>query len=163
MTTATDRRIVVGVDGSPPSLEALRWAANQARATDSWLDALIAWQIPSALLMASSWEYGPALGDLSLPIDFATQARALLDESLANVVNVDSALRIESQAVEGHPATVLVGRSAGAQLLVVGSRGRGGFTGLLLGSVSTYVAANAHCPVTIVRQMDDQPSRDSAT
>lgn len=156
MEAEADRRIVVGVDGSPSSREALRWAATQARVTGGWLEAVAAWQIPPTLLIASSQGYVGGFEGAPL-IDFASLARGILEESLAEVLGGDAALRVTSKIIQGHPATVLVARSSGAELLVVGSRGRGGFAGLLLGSVSTYVAANAHCPVTIVRHIDGEP------
>jgi len=70
---------------------------------------------------------------------------------LAAVLGTDPSLRVEQEVVEGHPAQQLVVASEGADLVVVGSRGHGGFVGMLLGSVSQHVSAHAACPVLVVR------------
>jgi nucleotide-binding universal stress UspA family protein len=137
---STVERIVVGVDGSPASLQALRWAAGQAALTHASVRAVTSWSQPAGYAM----EY---VGD---DIDWAENGRAILDDALAAVGDETSA-GVERSVVEGEPAHVLVDASAGADLLVVGSRGHGGFTGLLLGSVSDYVIAHAACPVLVVR------------
>ncbi len=132
-------RIVVGVDGSPASVDALKWAIRQAALTGAAVEAVLAWQYPMA--------YGgyPGSGD----IDWPANARTALDTALAEAV--DSNAAVSRRVVEGHPAQVLIDAAAGADLLVVGSRGRGGFVGMLLGSVSEHVSAHAPCPVLVVR------------
>ena len=141
-------RIVVGVDGSSHSEAALRWALGQARLTGQPVDAVISWRIPAVgvdgvgVLMALDWE-----GD----------ATRMVEKSVANVVDSPDADRVSQRVVEGHPAQVLVDAAADAALLVVGSRGRGGFTGMLLGSVSQHVIARAACPVVVVRAPADSP------
>jgi nucleotide-binding universal stress UspA family protein len=139
MTTAP-ARIAVGVDGSPASLDALRWTISQAKLTGAPVDAITAWQTPS--------EYG--MEGVGADLDWADLAQQTLDAALAEVGNQD-AVEIHGVVRQGQPTQVLVQASAGAELLVVGSRGRGGFAGLLLGSVSEHVSAHARCPVLVVR------------
>jgi nucleotide-binding universal stress UspA family protein len=139
-------RIVVGVDGSPSSRAALRWAVRQARRTGGTVDAVIAWQIP---LMLQNYSWAPIAVEEAR--DFAEDARKRLDAAISQEVEpADSAL-VRSQVVRGHPAQVLLDASAGADLLVVGSRGHGSFAEALLGSVSQHCVHHAHCPVLIMR------------
>lgn len=142
MTTSS--RIVVGVDGSPASVAALKWAARQAALTGSTVDATISWEYPM--------QYGNEL--LYEGIDWVSLAHSTIATAIAEA---DLAMEINSVVTEGHPAQVLIAASTGADLLVVGSRGRGGFAGLFLGSVSQYVTAHASCPVLVVRE-PEQPS-----
>ena len=137
-------RIVVGVDGSPHSEEALRWAIGQARLTGQPVDAIISWTVPVDFgvggeggLVAYDWE-GLAIRTL---------------EHTVSKVNPTDEVRVSQHVVPGHAATVLV--AADAALLVIGSRGRGGFAGMLLGSVSQHVIARATCPVVVVRAPSD--------
>ena len=137
------RTIVVGVDGSPTSKEALRWALDYARGDDRLIAAHV-WRI----IPAGAFEV-PAL-DL---VDLETRARTVLEEALEEVVaEVAEGDRpdIETEVRMGHVGEALIALSDEADLLVVGSRGYGGFRGLLLGSVSTYIVHHAKCPVTIV-------------
>jgi nucleotide-binding universal stress UspA family protein len=144
MTTPT-ARIVVGVDGSTASLHALRWAITQAELTSSRVQAVLTWQTP-----------GQAGFDIYIPVvDWANLAQRTLEVALKEAGD-GSPLDVDTLVRQGHPAKILVDVSAGAQLLVVGSRGHGGFAGLLLGSVSEYVIAHASCPVLVIR--DHQPS-----
>ena len=118
--------IVVGVDGSEASKDALRWAAMQAKQTNGRLHATTAWQLPNG--------YGWA-PDLS-GTDFAAEAQKGLEETVTQVLGGHHDVPVISHVEEGHAATVLIDASHGADLLVVGSRGHGTFTGTLLGSVS---------------------------
>jgi nucleotide-binding universal stress UspA family protein len=138
--SATSDRVVVGVDGSPASLAALRWATRQAQLTESDIEAIITWHIPT--------QYGNDFyGDSQ---DWAEIAVRTMEDAIKEAG--DGSLWTGTQSiVEGHPAHVLVTASADASLVVVGSRGHGGFAGLLLGSVSEYVIAHATCPVVVVR------------
>ena len=136
----TSPHIVVGVDGSAASVDALRWAARQAELTGSRLEAVIGWTYPVI--------YGNEF--VSETADWAALARTALDTALAEVGRFDG-LSCTRTVTEGHPAAVLVAASADADLLVVGSRGHGGFAGMLLGSVSEQVIAHADCPVVVVR------------
>ena len=135
-------RIVVGIDGSPASLEALAWAATQAERMGATLDAVTAWQWPTG--------YG---WPLPFPEGFdpAADAERALETALAPVRDAHPVLELRSHVVEGHPAEVLVDASRGATLLVVGNRGHGAFAGMVLGSVSEHCAAHAHCPVVVTR------------
>jgi len=139
-------RIVVGVDGSSHSEEALRWALGQARLTGQPVDAVTSWSIPVA--------FGEAAGAL-MGIDWKGEATRTLENTVAKAVDPADADRVSQRAVQGHPAQVLVDAAADAALLVVGSRGLGGFTGMLLGSVSQHVAARAACPVVVIRAPAD--------
>lgn len=140
--TDTRGRIIVGVDGSEASIDAVRWAVGQATLTGSDLEVLTSWHFPS--------QYAEWVAD---EIDWDAQARALLEDSLADV-HIEKDLHVTRTARPGHPAAVLTEASSSADLLVVGSRGHDGFTGMLLGSVSTHVAAHAHCPVVVVRHRE---------
>jgi nucleotide-binding universal stress UspA family protein len=133
-------RIVVGVDGSPSSLDALRWALGQARLDGGTVEAVTAWSAPSAL----------GGYPISAEEDWEKDGEQALDTALSEVgdAEVDGVGRF---VLPGHPAAVLLDRAAGADLLVVGNRGHGGFTGMLLGSVTQHVVAHAPCPVVVVR------------
>ena len=137
-----DRRIVVGVDGSPSSMTALRWAILQAELTGCDVEAVTAWQLPS--------RYGfAAVTDRAT--DFEGDARKVLAGALNEVSSVEPDVLIRSSVAAGHPAEVLVRAARGADMLVVGSRGHGGFTGAVLGSVSQYCVHHAPCPVLVIR------------
>jgi nucleotide-binding universal stress UspA family protein len=136
-------RIVVGVDGSDASKDALHWALHQAEATGATLEALITWHIPTLA-------YGAAV-PIPTDYDFAPGAKEILQETVAEVVGADPKVTISEVVEEGHPAVKLLEAAAGAELLVVGSRGHGGFAGMLLGSVSEYCVAHSPCPVVVVR------------
>ena len=142
--------VVVGVDSSAAAAEALRFALDEARLRGVGLRVLHAWQLPILPIAEDPFLEG-ALFETP-PID-AVELRRLVQSQLdAIVASVDShGVELESSLVEGTAAEVLVEASAGAELLVVGSRGHGGFSGLLLGSVSHACAQHAHCPVAIVR------------
>lgn len=132
-------RIVVGVDGSEASLDALRWALRQAQLTNSELQAVTSWEYPS-----------PIAEFVSDDIDWDGRATTILDGALA-VVDSTKGVTITRATTQGHPARVLIDASRDADLLVVGSRGHGGFAGMMLGSVSAHVSAHADCPVVVVR------------
>jgi nucleotide-binding universal stress UspA family protein len=138
-------RIVIGVDGSDASLDALRWALRQAKVTDSDVEAVTSWSVPNqfAELVAEK-------------VDWNARATSLLEEALAKVEK--GGIRITQTVTQGHPAAVLTDASTNSDLLVVGSRGHGGFAGMLLGSVSEHVSAHADCPVVVVRHHERQSS-----
>jgi nucleotide-binding universal stress UspA family protein len=135
-------RIVVGIDGSEPSLLALRWAARQAELTGAALEAVTSWDWPTS--------YGWSM-PLSSDYDPAGDARGVLDKALEAVRRERPKVEIVETVMEGHAAPCLVETSKGADLLVVGSRGHGQFTGMLLGSVSEHCVTNSHCPVLVFR------------
>lgn len=137
-------RVVVGVDGSTSSKEALRWALKEARLRGASLRAVYAWKMP--IYVANG--FAPVV--VPDPAELRRTARERLDAIVYEVTGGATDVPIEQKAVEGTAAEVLVDESDGADLLVVGSRGHGGFAGLLLGSVSQQCATHAPCPVVIV-------------
>ncbi len=146
-------RIVAGVDGSPSSRAALRWAVSQARLTGGTVDAVIAWQIP--LVLASS---GWAPIYLEEGGDFEKDARRTIETVVSEDVDPADGQRVTIQVRKGHPAQVLLEAAGGADLLVVGRRGHGSLAEALLGSVSQHCVHHAHCPVLIMREDPDQAS-----
>ena len=134
--------IVVGVDGSEMSVRALRFAVEEARIRGDRVRAVSAWYVPA---VAYEGVYTVA-GDDEGAFEAAAESR--LRDSIERVEAGD--VEIESVARKGHPVAVLVDESEQAVLLVVGSRGLGGFRGLLLGSVSQQCAQHARCPTVIV-------------
>jgi nucleotide-binding universal stress UspA family protein len=138
-------RIVVGVDGSDASLDAIRWALRQAQLTDSVLEAVTSWEIPN--------QFAELVADT---VDWSVRARSVLDEALTRV-DAEGDVVIKRTTTQGHPAQVLSDASGDADLLVVGSRGHGGFAGMVLGSVSVHVSAHADCPVVVVRHHKARP------
>jgi nucleotide-binding universal stress UspA family protein len=132
-------RIVVGVDGSESAQQALRWAIDEARRRDATLEVVHAWRrIPITDYFTTELEPGGS----------ARYAQALLDEAVD--AEDCTGVTVERRLVPGGGAYALMHEAKGAALLVVGSRGRGGFSGLLLGSVSHQAAQHAPCPVVII-------------
>lgn len=147
-------RIVVGVDGSEPSMRALRWAVRQAKLTGGSVDAVTAWHCPTNVGVAPVAFDGLA--------DFESDAKRILTEALAEVRGLVPEVLVESQVGEGNAAEVLLRAAKGADLLVVGSRGHGGFASALLGSVSLHCVQHAHCPVVVIRADDEVAAADAA-
>jgi nucleotide-binding universal stress UspA family protein len=136
--TTSASPIVVGIDGSATSAAALKRAARIADALDVDLIAVSAWQRPA-------FYGGYVMPDYSPEDDW----RQMLQDTIVSVFGHTPPARLRSELREGSPAQVLLDASKGAQMLVVGSRGHGGFAGLLLGSVSSAVAEHAECPVLV--------------
>jgi nucleotide-binding universal stress UspA family protein len=139
--------IVVGVDHSPDANAALAFAEDEARLRGATLRVVHAWQY--GYIGYTGFEGGmPALGGDIKKMQAAAEAalRASVSQAMGK-----SDVEIEQRVVQGAPAAVLVEESRDADLLVVGSRGHGGFTQLLLGSVSQQCAHLSECPVVIVR------------
>lgn len=135
--------IVVGVDGSEQSIPALRWAGHEAAAHGHTLRVVTAWSIPVTALSP---------GGLPAPYpadDLLADARAAQEGVLAKA-DLPAGVEVEHHVVEGGPAAVLLDAAEGADLVVVGTRGHGGFKGLLVGSVSHQVVGHAPCPVVVV-------------
>ena len=145
-------KIVVGVDGSEPSHEALRWAAAEAALRGA------------RIVAAHSWTFVPPTpigepGMIPMPAtDYAGQldaernaAQAELDAALEEVFRDGTPDDVESKLLEGDAEDALVREAADAELLVVGSRGRSGLKSVLLGSVSRHVVSHAPCPVVVVK------------
>jgi len=145
--------IVVGVDGSPSSLAALQWAGAQARLTGAALQAVTTWEYPTEY---AGFGFASAIPE---DIDFEKDARDALSAAVAEALPDQAGLTLTESTLEGHAALVLTDLSESAALLVVGCRGHGGFTGLLLGSVSAHLAAHAHCPVVVVHEHEHAPDR----
>jgi nucleotide-binding universal stress UspA family protein len=135
-------RIVVGIDGSAASEEALSWAARQAELTHSSLE------------IVATWDWPPSYGwAIPFPDGFDPEhgVHAMVDKAASDVRAQHPVIGITTRAIQGHPGPILVEASEGADLLVVGSRGHGEFVGMLIGSVSEFCATNAHCPVLVHR------------
>ena len=140
-------RIVVGVDGSDSSKEALRWALGEARLRGASLRVVFSWKIP--LYLIDGLAPVEATPD---PTALSKAAQQRLDSIVYEVTGGSTDVPVEQRVIEGTAAETLVEESEGADLLVVGSRGHGGFAGLLLGSVSLQCATHASCPVVIIRE-----------
>ncbi len=138
--------IVVGVDGSPASAAALAWAARYARAMGATVRAVMAWHYPTA---AGPAPVGVAASSVTPEVE--QSGHEIMDQAIAAAFGDPPGVDIERRIAYGHPAQVLIDASKDADLLVVGSRGHGGFTGMMLGSVSTHCVTQAYCPVTVVR------------
>jgi len=139
------KTIVVGVDGSPGSRTALTWAA--AEAADHGAD----------LVVLNVWEHTllPPTGSVSVSERYVPDESQRTAEDLVKLIKEelgeDPPVVVQPRVKEGNPAKVLIEQSEDADLLVVGTRGHGGFRGLVLGSVSQHVAGYAKCPVAVVR------------
>lgn len=142
---ASEHRVVVGVDGSTGSEKALAWAAGEAQRSGASLELVGAWSFPAT----AGYTPGVAFDE------FEKAVIGVVDHAVEEISRLYPQLRVQKRVVESPAAPALVEASNGADLLVVGSRGRGGFRELLLGSVSQYCAHHARCPVVIV------PSRDA--
>jgi nucleotide-binding universal stress UspA family protein len=138
-------RIVVGVDGSDSSSAALEWALDEAELRGVDVQAVMAWQPPAAYNAPNIM----AVSTLVTGEDVAAAATAEVARIAAEAGKGRSA-NLTSEALEGHPAEVLISAAQDASLLVVGSRGHGGFVGALLGSISHHVVAHAECPVVVI-------------
>jgi nucleotide-binding universal stress UspA family protein len=139
-------RIVVGVDGSWHSQQALRWSAH------------LAGIFGARLQVVTAWEYPPSFGWAAVAPDWnpATDMADVQRQTVQAVFG-DDRLDMDLQIYEGGAAKVLLDVCPGAMMLVVGSRGHGGFAGLLLGSVSANVAEHASCPVLIIHGDETPP------
>jgi len=142
-STSQGKRIVVGVDGSPASVQALTWGFRQAALTGSTVEAVCAWHYPSSL--------GMAIPDTA---DYQALAEETLDKAIAAARTADdgfATVPVRPLIVHDQPAKALLDQASGAAMLVVGFRGHGGFREALLGSVSQHVAHHAPCPLVIIR------------
>jgi nucleotide-binding universal stress UspA family protein len=130
------QRLVVGIDGSEPSERALEWAVDQAARTGAHLELHAAFD-PGCSFVA--------------PDEIEKELQARIEQGTAAVHERAPGVVVSGVTHQQAPAAALIDASRGAELLVVGSRGRGGFAGMLLGSVSLHCSLHAHCPVVIVR------------
>jgi nucleotide-binding universal stress UspA family protein len=132
----------VGVDGSVSSKAALRWALRQAHLTGAVVEAITAWEFPAV------YGYPAPMMD---GVDFRELATQVIKDAIAEVTSGAEADPIYYKVVEGDAATALLEESSGADLLVVGSRGHGGFVEALLGSTGQHCVHHATCPVVVIR------------
>jgi nucleotide-binding universal stress UspA family protein len=151
----TEVNVVVGVDGSQTSQRAVEFAFAEAAMRNSGVTAVHAWTLP---WLRSTLSVRHEVVTVTRPA-LQQEAAAVLSESLAEIRQKHPDVSVIEQVVEARPAEALVDASQNAPLLVVGSRGRGGVTGLLLGSVSHAVLHRAHCPVAVLRA----PRQESPT
>jgi nucleotide-binding universal stress UspA family protein len=158
MNTESTGTVVVGVDGSPGSRAALEYALDEAARRGARLQVVVAAQLPDYWAMA----YGPAAPP---PVDDIVDGvrngvQAMVDEVLAARPAQAGLVSVSVLAQAGSPAGVLLEAAEGADVLVLGHRGRGALRSALLGSVGLQCVLHAPCPVTIVRP---QPVREPAT
>lgn len=133
------KRVVVGVDGSPESAKAVRWAADFADLTGADLLLVIAWQWPAMYGAPVRWpEFSPG-----------NDARVVVEKAKADLARAHG--KVDVAVWEGRPGKVLVDEAEFAAVLVVGSQGHGAVAEAVLGSVSAYCVRHAHCPVVVVR------------
>ena len=148
-----DDVVLVGVDGSPASLNAVDWAAAHAERHGQGIHLVCTYAVPSFSAAAMDGGYA-SLDDTAI----LEGAQAVLDEAKARLAG--RGLRVTSAVATGDAAAVLVERSRSAALVVVGTRGRGGFAERLLGTVSSALPAHAHCPTVVVpyrrREIDEE-------
>ena len=140
--------IIVGVDGSEHSRRALGWAIEEGRLRGTTVVAVMAYNVSPVY---SAYGDLPSPGYAQLVDETRQAAQEELARTLGEVVSGEADRGVETETIEGYqPAHVLTERAKGEDLLVVGSRGRGGFAGLLLGSVSQQCTQHSTCPVVIV-------------
>jgi nucleotide-binding universal stress UspA family protein len=139
-TVTRSASIVVGVDGSDSSRQALTWAVHYAALIGAGVEAVTAWNYPT----------GYGIGTVTSDWNPGEDARDLLAETVVSVLGDDISVPLTRVVREGSAAQILLDETKDAQMLVVGSRGHGGFAGLLLGSVSAHCAEHAHCPVLVI-------------
>lgn len=135
-------RVVVGVDGSPSSYAALRWAVRYAGLVGGVVEAVAVWELPGL--------YGWSAPAVDMDVD-EEETRTRMRQEVTDVLGEEAAGSVRTRVVHGNAADVLLRAAEGAEAVVVGCRGRGGFKRALLGSVSQHVSQHATCPVVIVR------------
>jgi len=131
--------IVVGVDGSPSSQRAVRWAAEQAKLTGATLRAVSSWRWPNYITRVPPG------------VDLAKDTGITLDEVLVQALAGSEDVTVTRHVIEGPPGPALLSQAEGASLLVVGAQGRAAFPGMLLGSVAEHCVRHGSCPVVVVR------------
>lgn len=138
------KKIVVGIDGSPASLKAVLWAAHEAKLRNSEIEILHSWSMPFVVDPM-------AMMPMMFPVEeMVTSANKIVAAATEIVAGIDPKIRVVTRVERGAASEHLIAAGKSADLLVVGSRGHGGFAGLLLGSVAQQVANHAPCPVVIV-------------
>jgi nucleotide-binding universal stress UspA family protein len=142
------QKIVVGIDGSDASKQALRWAIEEARVHGASVIALYAWEVPPPVPEVAPI---PTIDPVAFFPELQSAAEKLVTDTVEEVAGGDTSVTVEPVAVEASPASALLDAARDADLVIVGSRGLGGFKALVLGSVSHQVAQHAPCPVVIHR------------
>jgi nucleotide-binding universal stress UspA family protein len=140
-------RIVVGVDGSETALRALQWAVDEAKARDAQIDALHTWQVP----YAGGYPYAFSVDVMT---ELEGSARTTLERAIDHVDTTGLQHAVDRIVTSGDAASTILDAAAGADLVVLGSRGLGGFKGLLLGSVTHHVVHHVACPVVVVPALE---------
>lgn len=133
--------VIAGVDGSKDSGRALKWAADYAKQVGAPLQAVITWDVSTL--------YGDTFSGKWDSTAVEQKHREVVDRLVGE--NLDDGAQVDVRVEKGNASEVLVRASKDAQLVVVGSRGHGGFTGMLLGSVSQHLVTHARCPVTVLQ------------
>jgi nucleotide-binding universal stress UspA family protein len=138
----SSNEVIVGIDGSPTSIDALRWALDHARRSGEKVVAVHTWEPPFV---------GDLTGATVMPDPRILRegAQAVLDRAIA-AAEPPAGVDVRGEVIEGAAAMRLIERAADADLLVVGARGHGGFIGLLVGSVATQCVNHSHVPVVVV-------------
>jgi nucleotide-binding universal stress UspA family protein len=146
------KAIVVGVDGSDASQDALRWAADEARLRSAPLVAVHAWSFVPAQPIGDPGMLAVPAGDLAGQLGADSEAaHAALEAAVLEALGAEPGIEVEQKVVEGEAGDALVAESESAELVVVGSHGRSGLKAALLGSVSRHVVSHAACPVVVVK------------
>ena len=145
------KKIIVGVDPSESAKSAMRWALSNSQAGDTVI-AVHTWQIYAV----SGFDVPPAYNVVDIEADAQTFVTEFVANVQASMTDTPIHAKIETEVHQGHAGRILIELSASADMVVVGSRGYGGFRGLLLGSVSTYVVHHAKCPVVVVPNDDSE-------
>lgn len=150
------QRIVVGVDGSEGARAALVWAVEEARLRGATIEAVLCWHVPyvggTSLVPLSGVSVDPA----ELEKSYRVHLDRIVDEATRDMPPAEGGVPIEGKLVHGSASSVLLEVAVDADLLVVGSRGHGGFTGLLLGSVTHQVIGHSPCPVVVIPPPDKE-------
>jgi nucleotide-binding universal stress UspA family protein len=133
--------IVVGADGSPPSIKAVQWADRQARMTGADLRVVTGWEVRPTIYIVPTYTEA----------DYERDAREVLDKTVAEALGPEPGEQVTSTLYEGRPARALVVAADQAELLVIGSHGQGELPGMHLGSVASYCVHHSACPVVVVR------------
>ena len=156
--SSTQAYVVVGVDGSPSSIAALRWAARLAPSMNAQIQAITTWQYPTGAGAGIGMGGGVGMEMADAPEAVAT---TILDQALSTAFAHTPPAGLQRTTLQGNPAQVLldVSTDSDALMLIVGSRGHGGFVGLLIGSTSAYCAEHATCPVLVVHAAPDEDQK----
>lgn len=139
-------KVVVGVDGSLSANAAMEWAAQEAELRGASLELIHAWNYPNL-------GYG---GYVAVLEDFEKDAMAVLDDVSNRIKQTHPGLKLITTLVQGPTAQAIMDKAKNADMVVVGSRGRGGFSGLLLGSVGQQLVHHCPTPVVIIHASDEQ-------